>query len=65
MDLGLNAGHDSFGDLFLDDKDIGDLAVVTLREQVVAGRRFDELHRDTVAPLFQRVGDQLRITRRN
>jgi hypothetical protein len=46
MDLGLNAGHDPFGDLFLDDKDIGDLAVVTLREQVVAGRRFDEQHRD-------------------
>src|SRR5271166_2208403 len=46
MDLWLDAGHDPFGDLFLYDEDICDLAVVTLREQVVAGRPFDELHGD-------------------
>ena len=46
MDLRLDAGHDPFGNLVLHEEDICDLAVVTLREQVVAGRPFDELHGD-------------------
>src|SRR5579872_5097045 len=46
MDLRLDAGHDPFGDLLLHDEDVRDLAVVTLREQMVAGRPFDELHGD-------------------
>jgi hypothetical protein len=46
MDLWLASGHDPFGDFFLHDEDICDLAIVTLREQVMSGRSFDELHSD-------------------
>src|SRR5947209_138382 len=46
MNLRLDAGHDPFGNLFLYYEDVCYLAVVTLGEQVVASRPFDELHGD-------------------
>src|ERR1700739_4892464 len=46
MDLRLDAGHDSFSDLLLHEKDVSHCTIVALGKQVVTCSRLDQLDRD-------------------
>src|SRR6202522_508475 len=62
MDLRLDAGHDSFSDLLLHEKDVSHCTIVALSKQVVTCSRLDQLDRDaelifgTPCAAFDQVG---------